>query len=101
MSEPQRLSVAISELIVRRGLNRRRNDSELATAWKSILDDRLRNGTEFLSLRDEVVRVAVWNSALKSELTSFHVERLLKELRAACPSVSIRQIRFELRTRQE
>lgn len=98
MSDPQPLSVAISELIARRGLATRKGTGQLSDVWKIVAGDRVSRHSRVLSLRDHTVCVGVDNSALLNELVSFHSARLLAGLQSECPELTVRRLRFQLRS---
>ncbi|MFP6763383.1 MAG: DUF721 domain-containing protein [Planctomycetaceae bacterium] len=98
MSDPQPLSVAISELIARRGLATRKGTGRLADVWKAVAGERVSGHTHVVSLRDRTVCIAVDNSALLNELVSFQSGSLLAGLQKECPELKIRRLRFQLRS---
>lgn len=98
MSEPQRLSVAISELIARRGLVRVKGNAQLAAAWKKSAGDRIAERTKVLGLQRGNLEIGVANSALLNELVSFQRADLLEKMQAEYPGNTIKDIRFKLRS---
>jgi len=101
MSDPQPLSVAIAELIARRGLATRKGTGRLAEVWKTVADDRVSSHSRVLSLRDHTVIIGVDNSALLNELVSFHSAGLLSDLQKECPDLAIQRLRFQLRSESQ
>lgn len=98
MRDPQPLSAAISELIAKRGLAAPRSNAEVAGAWQRVAGERIADDARVLSLRDGTVLVGVTSSALLNELVSFHSQRLLFDLQSECPEMTLKKIRFQLRT---
>jgi predicted nucleic acid-binding Zn ribbon protein len=98
MSDPTPLSVVISELIARKGLARVQGNAQLAGIWKAVAGDRISSRTKVLGLKRGALEVAVDNSALLNELSSFHKPALLQQLHKEYAEHRISEIRFKLRT---
>ena len=98
MRDPVRLSEAISEFIAKRGIAARRGTGQLAEVWQKVSGERIAENTRYLYLRDQVIHIGVFNSALLTELVSFQSELLLEKLKAECPDLEISRIRFQLKT---
>lgn len=98
MRDPTPLSEAISQFISKRGLAARRSTSQIADAWKRASGERIAASSRYLCTRDRTVFIGVFNSALLTELVSFHAATLLAKLQAECPNMKIDSIRFQLKT---
>ena len=98
MRDPVRLSEAISEFIAKRGIAARRSTDQLTEVWQRVSGERSAANTRYLFLRDQVIHIGVFNSALLTELVSFHSESLLEKLKAECPNSEISRIRFQLKS---
>lgn len=96
-SQPQHLSKALSELIIRRGLARTRGDAQLRDAWIEIAGQRIAQQTKVLGLRNGVLQVGVFNSAMLSELAAFHKVSLLRSLRECHSHFKVRELKFRLK----
>lgn len=98
MSDPTPLSSVLSELIARKGLVRVQGNAQLAGIWKTVAGDRISSRTKVLGLKRGALEVAVDNSALLSELSSFHKTALLQLFQKEYADQKISDIRFTLRT---
>jgi len=98
MRDPVRLSEAISDFIAKRGIAARRSTDQLTEVWERVAGERIAANTRYLYLRDQVIHIGVFNSALLTELVSFHSEALLEKLKTECPDIEISRIRFQLKT---
>ncbi|MBC8291096.1 MAG: DUF721 domain-containing protein [Planctomycetes bacterium] len=98
MRDPVPLSEAISEFIAKRGIAARRATDQLAEVWQKVSGERIAANTRYLYLRDQSVFIGVFNSALLTELVSFQSEVLLGKMKAECPGVEIKKLRFQLKT---
>jgi len=84
----------VSRLIQMRGYNRPQGDAELRELWASIAGEPIVSGTRVMGLRNGVLTVGVSSSALLSELSAFHHERLLEALQAK-HGKRIRDLKFK------
>lgn len=66
----------------------------ILAAWPALIGDRLAPMTKAVSFEDGFLTIKVRNSSLLSLLAQHERSRLLKELRAKFPNVTIRNIRF-------
>ena len=96
-SEPESLSDVLSKLFALRGYGRVRGDQQLKETWEAAAGEAIASQTKVLSLRNGVLQIGVSNSALMSELASFHKVELLERLQEQNKRVSIRDLRFRLR----
>src|SRR3990172_7727621 len=96
-SGPQRLSQALSELIALRGLARVQSESAVASLWKQVGGAEVAVATRVLGFKRGVLRIAVANAPLLSELASFRKAELLESLRREQPHLNVRDLRFLLR----
>src|SRR5262249_33533841 len=94
---PRRLSDALSELVLVRGLARVRGDGQLSAVWKAVAGARIAADTRPLDIRRGVLRVAVTNAPLLSELVGFHRVSLLELLTKDHPDLKINALKFILR----
>jgi predicted nucleic acid-binding Zn ribbon protein len=97
MRDPQPLSVAISELIAKRGLASPRRSAIIEAAWSRVAGERVSRNSRVLFVRNNTIHIAVMNSALLNELVSFHSPRLLAAIQFECPESTIEKIRFQLK----
>jgi hypothetical protein len=95
--DPRRLSDALSELIALRGLARVRGDAQLATIWKEVAGRRIAADTRVLGVRRGILRIAVTNAPLLSELVGFHRFSLLDALKQRFPELKVSGLKFVLR----
>ena len=98
--KPKQLKDAISELIAVRGLARAGANTELREAWIDIAGERISQNTRVIGVKRAILEIAVFNSAMLSELASFQKHTLLKEYKSQYPKHGVRDIRFKLETRK-
>ena len=98
--KPKQLKDAISELIAVRGLARAGANTELREAWIDIAGERISQNTRVIGVKRAILEIAVFNSAMLSELASFQKHALLKEYKSQYPKHGVRDIRFKLETRK-
>lgn len=98
-AEPNSLARALAELIALRGLAKTRARTQLADVWQQVAGERIGGMTHAIELKRGTLLVAVDNAALKSELTGFHQQSLLARLQADQPTLKIRKLKFQLRSR--
>jgi predicted nucleic acid-binding Zn ribbon protein len=96
-SAPQRLALAISELVARRGWASVRGRARLVEAWRRAAGARVAEATRVLGVRQGVLQVAVGNSPLLCELAAYHKPALLEALRRECPETKIRDLKFVMK----
>ena len=96
--DPTPLSVALAELIARKGLARVQTTSQFADVWKQIAGEKFAKMTRVLSFRGGVFEIGVSNSAVLNELVSFHRQSLLKKLQTDFPQHNVRDLRFKLKS---
>ena len=90
----------LSQLFAMRGYGRVQGDRQLGQIWREVAGPTLAAGTKPLALRNGVLNIAVSNSALLAELSSYHKPLLLAELQARHPEFKLRDLKFKLRSRQ-
>jgi len=95
-SGPQRLSLALSELIALRGYARVRGDAQLQSAWAEAAGASVARKTRALAIRRGVLHVAVEHAPLLSELAGYYRQALLEKLRELHGDLRIRDIKFKL-----
>lgn len=96
-SNPGRLGEALSQLISLRGFARVRADEQLAEIWKEVAGPRIADDTRLLGINRGVLKVAVNNAPLLSELVAFYKASLLEELNDRHPELKISGLTFRLR----
>ncbi len=95
-SGPQRLSLALSELIALRGYAQVRGDAQLQTAWAEVCGSTIARQTRAVAIRRGVLHIAVDHAPLLSELAGFHRESLLEKIHEKHAALKIRDIKFKL-----
>lgn len=92
---PQKLASAISELVALRGLARVRGESQLTGIWEQVAPQ-WSGRTRVLGVKRGVLRIAVGSAPLRSELQSFHRQKLLAALQTAAPHLALKDVKFVL-----
>ena len=77
---PQRLSLAVSELIAFRGYARVRGDAQLQSAWADAAGKTIARQTRAVAIRRGVLHVSVDHAPLLSELAGFYRQAFLEKL---------------------
>jgi len=95
-SEPEHLSRALSDLIALRGLAGVRGQAQLNADWKEVAGETFAAQTKVLGMKRGVLNIGVSNSALLSELASFHKMTLVENLRERRPDLRLRDVKFRL-----
>ncbi|MEX0718418.1 MAG: DUF721 domain-containing protein [Planctomycetaceae bacterium] len=95
-SGPESLGKALAELVALRGLARPRGDAQLADVWRNVAGPQIAAATKVLGIRRGVLQVGVSNSALLSELASFHKASLLAAMTREHADLKIRDLKFRL-----
>jgi predicted nucleic acid-binding Zn ribbon protein len=90
---PEILGSVISRLFAARGYGRPQADTQLAGIWREIAGERIASQTRVLGLKNGVLSIGVATSPLLSELSAFHREHLLEQLKAR-QGTAIRELRF-------
>jgi predicted nucleic acid-binding Zn ribbon protein len=98
MPEPQRLSVAISEYITRRGFARVQGNAQLQNIWDKIAGERISAKTKVMGLNRGKLEVGLSSSALLNELVSFKRAELLQKMQAEYPEHKINDLKFKLKS---
>ena len=93
---PQPLANALANLIQVRGYARVGAQSELATAWSNVVDERFRGKTRAVSVKRNVLTVHVASAVLVAELTGYHRADLVAKLTERYPRLGVRDIKFRL-----
>ena len=93
---PQKLSLALSQLIALRGYARPRGDAQLQNAWRDAAGQPIAKQSRAVAIRRGVLHVSVGNSALLSELTGFHKQTLLEKLTELHADLKIKDLKFKL-----
>jgi predicted nucleic acid-binding Zn ribbon protein len=93
---PQRLALALAELIAQRGYVRVRGDAQLQTAWSDAAGATIARQTRAMSIRRGVLYVAVDHAPLLSELAGFYRQTLLEKIQERHADLNIRDLKFKL-----
>jgi predicted nucleic acid-binding Zn ribbon protein len=93
---PERLSLALTELIARRGYARVRGAGQLQTAWAEIAGVTIARQTRVMAIRRGVLHVAVGHAPLLSELAGYYRQTLLEKLQEKHADLKIRDLKFKL-----
>jgi Dna[CI] antecedent, DciA len=93
---PQRLRLALTELIALRGYARPRGDADLQSAWRSTVGETTSKQTRAVAIRRGVLHVGVAHAALLAELSGFHRQTLLEKMTRLFPHLKIRDLKFKL-----
>jgi hypothetical protein len=83
----------ISRLFASRGYGRVQADAQLAGLWRDVAGERIASQTRVLGLKNGVLSIGVATSPLLSELSAFHREHLLEQMRTR-HGTAIRDLRF-------
>lgn len=95
-SGPEHLSRALSDLIALRGLAGVRGQAQLNADWNEVAGETFAAQTKVLGVKRGVLNIGVSNSALLSELASFHKITLIEKLRERRPDLHLRDVKFRL-----
>jgi hypothetical protein len=93
---PQRLSLALAELIALRGYARPRGDADLQTAWRDAAGQTIGKQTRAVAIRRGVLQISVAHSALLAELNGFYKQTLLAKLTELHAHLKVRDLKFKL-----
>jgi hypothetical protein len=94
--EPQRLSLALTELIALRGYARVRGDAQLQAAWADAAGATVARQSRAVAIRRGVLLVSVGHAPLLSELAGFHRQSILARLGERYADLKIRDLKFKL-----
>jgi hypothetical protein len=93
---PQRLSLAINELIALRGYAQVRGDAQLQAAWADAAGQSIARQTRAVAIRRGVLHVSVAHAPLLSELAGFYRQTLLEKLTELHSHLKVREVKFKL-----
>ncbi len=93
---PQKLSLALGELIALRGYARARGDAQLQSAWTDAAGTTIARQTRAVAIRRGVLHVAVDHAPLLSELAGFYRQAFLQKLQELHAHLGIRDLKFKL-----
>jgi predicted nucleic acid-binding Zn ribbon protein len=93
---PEPLAEILSRLFTVRGWGRRQGRLRLEQAWAEAAGEETARHTRVGGLRRGVMEVEVGNSVLLQELAHFNKRRLLENLRARLPEITVADLRFRL-----
>ncbi len=93
---PQRLSLALNELIALRGYARPRGDAQLQAAWRDAAGQTIARQTRAVAIRRGVLHVSVAHAPLLSELAGYFRQTLLEKLTELHAHLKVRDLKFKL-----
>ncbi|MBI3866313.1 MAG: DUF721 domain-containing protein, partial [Planctomycetia bacterium] len=93
---PQRLSLALNELIALRGYARSRGDAQLQSAWRDAAGQTVARHTRAVAIRRGVLHISVAHAALLSELAGFFRQDLLAKLTELHAHLKVKDLKFKL-----
>jgi predicted nucleic acid-binding Zn ribbon protein len=93
---PQRLALALAELIAQRGYARVRGDAQLQSAWAEAAGGTIARQTRAMAVRRGVLYVAVDHAPLLSELAGYYRQSLLEKIQEGHADLNIRDLKFKL-----
>jgi hypothetical protein len=93
---PQRLSLAVNELIALRGYARPRGDAQLQAAWRDAAGQTIARQTRAVAIRRGVLHVSVAHAPLLSELAGYFRQTLVEKLRELHAYLNIKDLKFKL-----
>ncbi len=99
--DPKMLGELLSEVVALRGLARFQGDAQLREIWNAVAGPKLAASTRVLEIKRRVLRIAVRNAPLLSEIVSFHQHALLKSLQTEHPHLNLRDLKFVLQSAVE
>jgi predicted nucleic acid-binding Zn ribbon protein len=94
---PEPLSLAVAELIARRGWAQVEAHARLVEAWRKAAGPPVAAATKVIGIRRGVLHIAVGNSPLLSELVAYHKATLLAALSQIFPECKIRDLKFVMK----
>lgn len=92
--QPEKLGEILSRLFAARGWGRRHERARLEEAWEAAIGTSGASHARVGLLRRGVLEVVVDSAVLLQELAHFQKRRLLEQLRARLPGVTINDLRF-------
>ena len=93
---PQRLSLALNELIALRGYARPRGDAQLQSAWRDAAGQTIARQTRAVAIRRGVLHISVAHAPLLSELAGYFRQSLLEKLTELHAHLKIKDLKFKL-----
>ena len=96
VSNPIRLSEALSELIAVKGLAQIKGFEQLQAIWNETSGHKIASETKVLKFRRGVLLVGVSSAPLLSELVGFHKTSLLNSLQKNHLGLEIYDLKFRL-----
>ena len=91
---PEALGEILSRLFAARGWGRRQDRLRLEEIWRDAVGPQGAAHTRVGALRRGVLEVVVDNAVLLQELAHYQKRRLLEQLRARLPKVTLTDLRF-------
>jgi predicted nucleic acid-binding Zn ribbon protein len=91
---PELLGEVLSRLFMARGWGRKQDRLRLEQAWAEALGADRAKLTRVAGLRRGVLEIEVGNGVLLQELTHYHKRKLLEQVRAKLPNVTVTDLRF-------
>src|SRR5205807_1392985 len=93
---PQRLSLALNELIAFRGYAQVRGDAQLQSAWCDAAGSTIARQTRAVAIRRGVLHVSVAHAPLLSELAGYYRHTILEKLIELHAHLKVRDLKFKL-----
>ena len=91
---PEALGEILSRLFAARGWGRRQDRLRLEDIWREVVGPQGAAHTRVGALRRGVLEIVVDNAVLLQELAHYQKRRLLEQLRARLPKVTLTDLRF-------
>lgn len=96
-SEPKAVGELLSDLFALRGYGRVQTSQQIQQVWTDVAGVEIAAMTKAVGIKNGVLQINVSNSALLSELASFHKQQFLEEFRTKHPDLKVRDMKFKLR----
>ena len=93
-SGPENLSDVLGRLFVARGWGRVSERTRLEAAWAEVAGPELIAHTRVGGIKRGTLDIEVKSAVLQQELTQYHKRRILADLRAKLPGVTVADIKF-------
>lgn len=85
----------MQKILPRLGLGDRLDESEIRSAWESLVGEFVATHSSPVTLKDGCLTIRVTNPVIRYELETAWKKRILTNLRAAFPTAKLRTIRFQ------
>jgi predicted nucleic acid-binding Zn ribbon protein len=91
---PEPLGEILSRLFTARGWGRRQDRLRLEEGWRGVVGPKAAAHTRVGALRRGILEIVVDNAVLLQELAHYQKRRLLEQLRARLPTLTLTDLRF-------